>query len=186
MFPSSAFSSLETPPISFLTLAFTKMSSLRSVPASLLSFLLFSVLLLSCHLPVSSLTHSIPLPELHKYKGRLLGSGTTYGDCATAVQTIFDAANQPLGPPTTWRRGKRVVDTPDMPAGTAVGSFRGVGVYEDRAAVYERQNVTHVIVWDQQAKPMKKFGPRVLPKWVKGAMGGADLYAIDTLEDREL
>ena len=153
----------------------------------LVSLICVSALLLFSSLLVCVLSHSVPITALEKYRGRLLGSGANQGQCATGVQVIFEAAKQPLGLTKTWRRGERVVDTAGMRSGTAVATFKDANTYDHHAAVYERQNATHVTVWDQYASPVKEFGPRDLPKGKGGSNGADDLYAIATTEaERDL
>ena len=166
------------------------MTSLHCAPRPLTALVLLLALLLSCCQPVHTAT-TAPLPAtvIHKYKGRLLGNaGANHGDRIAALQTLYQTADQPLPPTHRWTRGRRVVDTPSLTSGIVVATFKDATTYDGRAAVYERQNVTHVTIWEQDGAvtPARKFGPRFLPKFVRGQLGAADLYAVDIAEDREL
>jgi len=92
---------------------------------------------------------AIPLQHAALYKGAILGAGDNWGECATGVQMVFNAANAPLGPVDDWKPGSPVAGNEIVP-GTAIATFKD-GKYEGHSAIFIEQTAEGIRVWEQWA-----------------------------------
>lgn len=118
--------------------------------------------------PPSFAGFTIDLSHAEKYEGETLadepGWERTKGECATGVQYVFAKAGNPLGKTSTWRQGTKVRGN-NIPAGTAIASFRNGKYANDHAAILIKETTQGLEVWDQWKG--KAWGSRVL-KFSKG------------------
>lgn len=83
------------------------------------------------------------------------------GECATGVQYVCHKSNNPVGRTTTWKEGLKVRGN-NIPAGTAIASFRN-GVYaDDHTAILIAEKPEGLEVWEQFNNPQKPWGTRTL------------------------
>ena len=109
--------------------------------------------------------HLASLAICESYSGQRLSSepgwGQFIGECATGVQYVCHKSNDPVGKTSEWREGQKVRGN-NIPAGTAIASFRG-GVYaDDHAAILIAERPEGLEVWDQFNNPQKPWGTRIL------------------------
>ena len=77
------------------------------------------------------------------------------------VQYVFYKAGNPLGKVSTWKQGVKVRGN-NVPAGTAIASFRNGRYARDHAAILIRETKEGLEVWDQFNTPKKPWGKRTL------------------------
>lgn len=109
--------------------------------------------------------HLADLAICESYNGQRLSSDPGWnqyiGECATGVQYVCHKSNDPIGKTSEWKEGQTVRGN-NIPAGTAIASFRG-GVYaDDHAAILIAERLDGLEVWDQFNNPQKAWGTRIL------------------------
>jgi len=108
---------------------------------------------------------TVPLVHAELFKGKALsddeGWNVNKGECATGVQYVFYKAGNPLGKTALWKQGKKVRGN-NIPAGTAIASFRNGKYSQDHAAILIRETKAGLEVWDQFNTPAKPWGKRTL------------------------
>jgi hypothetical protein len=110
----------------------------------------------------------VTIDHAKSFVGKLLSDDEGWrkhkGECASGVQYVFYKFGKPLGITANWRRGKKVRGK-NIPAGTAIASFRGDSnrYQNDHAAILIKETAKGLEVYDQYNHPQKKWGPRLLP-----------------------
>ena len=109
--------------------------------------------------------YQVSLAHAAKFDGQVLsddeGWNKTKGECATGVQYVFYKAGKPLGLTITWKQGLLVKGN-NIPAGTAIASYRNGKFANDHAAILIRETKAGLEVWDQYNRPSKAWGKRTL------------------------
>lgn len=115
------------------------------------------------------------------FAGQSVGSG----HCVALVQTAAGAPHT-----SKWRRGARVREHADTPAGTAIATFSVVGRYENRtdgfshAAILIGVQAEGLLVWDQwRSHPTAKRTIRYKSSSGPPNNDGDKYYIIETEDD---
>lgn len=109
--------------------------------------------------------YTVDLSQCKQYEGKYLSDDEGWnkykGECATGVQYVFYKAGKPLGRTAFWKEGVKVKGNKIKP-GTAIASFRNGKFQQDHAAIFVRETVTGLVVYDQYKNPKKPWGQRTL------------------------
>jgi hypothetical protein len=108
---------------------------------------------------------TVDLLHATSFNGKVLsdekGWKENKGQCASGIQYVFYKAGNPLGKTSTWKQGVKVRGN-NVPAGTAIASFRNGKYSDDHAAILIKETAIGLEVWDQYKTPPKPWGTRTL------------------------